>query len=227
MFKADETTSLKQAAETVDKSYVLNKFDQVSIEVFTKNGERLIDPDRVLMMNGPNGQRITQTETDEKKKFLIDEGGIARFPMVGDQQIAALTIREAELFLQKEYSKFYEDVFVKLTCESRRVVVLGVPGGLVLPLGFENVSVVEVLAMSKGFMVEGKAQSIRLLRGDDVYLIDLSTIEGYRRGNMTVMPGDIVYIEPVIRPFVEVLGDYGQLVSISISLLTLLLVVAQ
>jgi len=44
---------------------------------------------------------------------------------------------------------------------------------------------------------------------------------------MTVLPGDIIYMEPVIRPFVEALGDYGQLVSISISLLTLLLVVAQ
>ena len=227
MFKTDETTAIKQAAETVNRTYVLTTFDEVSIDVFTKNGERLIDPDKVLMMTGPNGQRITQNESEEEERFLIDENGVTKFPMVGEQKIAGLTIREAELLLQKEFSKFYEDVFVKLRCDTRRVVVLGVPGGLVLPLTFENVSVVEVIAMSKGFTTEGKAQAIRVLRGDDVYLIDLSTVEGYRKGNMAVLPGDIIYMEPVIRPFVEALGDYGQLVSISISLLTLLLVVAQ
>ncbi len=227
MFKTDETTVIKQTAETLNRTYVLVSFDEVSIEVFTKNGERLIDPDKVLMMTGPNGQRIAQDQNEEEERFLIDERGIAMFPMVGEQTIAGLTIREAELLLQKGFSKFYEDVFVKLKCDTRRVVVLGVPGGLVLPLPFESVSVVEVVAMSKGFITEGKAQSIRVLRGDDVYLIDLSTVEGYRKGNMTVLPGDIIYMEPVIRPFVEALGDYGQLVSISISLLTLLLVVAQ
>ena len=227
MFKTDETTAIKQAAETVNRTYVLTIFDEVSIDVFTKNGERLIDPDKVLMMTGPNGQQITQNESEEEEGFLIDENGVAEFPMVGEQKIAGLTIREAELLLQKEFSKFYEDVFVKLRCDTRRVVVLGVPGGLVLPLTFESVSVVEVIAMSKGFTTEGKAQAIRVLRGDDVYLIDLSTVEGYRKGNMAVLPGDIIYMEPVIRPFVEALGDYGQLVSISISLLTLLLVVAQ
>jgi polysaccharide export outer membrane protein len=147
--------------------------------------------------------------------------------MVGVQKIGGLTIRETELFLQKAYAKFYEDVFVKLTCESRRVVVLGVPGGLVLPLTYEKISLAEVVAMSKGFVVEGKAQSIRLLRGEEVYVVDFSTVEGYRKGNMTVLPGDIIYMEPVVRPLAKALGDYGQILSVSISLLTLILVVAK
>lgn len=227
MFKTGETTGIKQMAESVDKSYVLVNFDVVSIDVFTKDGERLIDPDKVLEMSGPNGQRIPQDDKGEEARFLIDEVGIVRLPMVGEQKIGGLTLRQAELFLQKEYARFYENVFVKLTCESRRVVVLGVPGGLVLPLVHENMSLVEVLAMSKGFEKEGKAQSIRLLRGNDVYEIDFSTVEGFRQGNMIVMPGDIVYLEPVVRPFAAALGDYGQLLSVSISLLTLVLVVAQ
>lgn len=226
MFKTDETTAIKEAAEAVDKGYVLTAFDEVSIDVFTKDGERLIDPDQVLRMSGPNGQRIVE-DKEEEEKYLIDEKGEARFPMVGAQKIEGLTIREAELFLQKAYAKFYEDVFVKITCESRRVIVLGVPGGLVLPLTYEKISLAEVVAMSKGFTVEGKAQSIRLLRGEDVYVVDFSTVDGYRKGNMTVLPGDIIYMEPVVRPLAKALGDYGQILSVSISLLTLILVVAQ
>lgn len=227
MFKTDDTTVIKQMAESVDKAYVLANFDIISIDVYTKDGERLIDPDKVLEMSGPNGQRIPQDDKNEEEKFLIDKAGNIRLPMVGEQKIVGLTLREAELFLQREYNKFYENVFVKLSCESRRVIVLGVPGGLVLPLSYENTTLAEILAMSKGFEKEGKAQSIRLLRGEDVYEIDFSTIEGYRHGNMTVLPGDIVYLEPVIRPFAAALGDYGQLISVSISLLTLILVVAQ
>lgn len=227
MFKTGETSTIKQIAGSVDKGYVLVSFDAVSIDVFTKDGERLIDPDKILEMSGPNGQRIPQDDKNEEEKFLIDKAGIVRLPMIGEQKIVGLTLREAELFLQKEYNKFYENVFVRLSCESRRVVVLGVPGGLVLPLSYENTTLAEILAMSKGFEKEGKAQSIRLLRGDDVYEIDFSTIEGYRHGNMIVLPGDIVYLEPVVRPFAAALGDYGQLLSVSISLLTLVLVVAQ
>lgn len=227
MFKTNETTEIKKAAETVDRGYTLAAFDEVSIDVFTKDGERLIDPDKVLQMSGPNGQRVTQDDNGEEEKYLIDENGTARLPMVGEQKLGGLTLREAELFLQKQFNKFYENVFVKLTCHSRRVVVLGVPGGLVLPLTYEKISLAEVLAMSKGFEKEGKAQSIRLFRGNDVYEIDFSTVEGYKQGNMLIMPGDVVYMEPVVRPFAAALGDYGQLISVSISLLTLILVVAK
>jgi polysaccharide export outer membrane protein len=83
---------------------------------------------------------------------------------------------------------------------------------------------VEVLAMAKGLPNDAKAQNIRILRGEQVFIVDLSTIEGYKEGNMLIQPGDIVYVEPVRRPVSEALRDYAALFTIFISLATFILV---
>jgi polysaccharide export outer membrane protein len=225
MFKTSESSTLKQAAEQLNQAYVLSNFDVISLKVFTKNGERIIDPDDLLLRQRDGvGATPQGTGLLKNEKFEIDQQGIAKLPMLNEVKLAGLTLREAELLLQKEFTKYYENAFVTLECSSQRVVVLGSTGGLVVPLTFNNTSVLEVLALSKAFTIEAKAQNIRLLRGDDVYVLDFSTIEGYRQNNMTVLPGDIVYVEPVRRPFVEGLRDYGQLVAITTSIVAILLV---
>lgn len=224
LFKTDEASAIKQVAQSTEKAYILSSFDEITVKVFTKNGERIIDPDNVLTKSAVTVQETTETIKNEK--FQLNENGVAKLPMLNEIKLDGLTIREVELLLQKEFSKFYENVFVKVECSSRRVIVLGAPGGQVLPLLYENTSLAEVIAMSKGFLVnaDSKAHNIRLLRGNDVYVADFSTIEGFRKSNMTVLPGDIIYIEPVRRPLVEGLRDYGQLLSITTSLVAILLV---
>lgn len=222
MFKTSESTAIQQQAARTLASYPLAPLDVVTLKVFTKNGERIIDPDDILMMQNGNAQ-IPVGLNLKAEPFTINEVGIAKLPMLGDTKLAGLTLREAELLLQKQFAQFYENVFVTIQCISRRVTVLGAPGGLVLPLTFENISVVELLALSKGLPVDGKVQNIRLLRGNEVYLIDLSTVEGFQKTNITVLPGDIVYIEPVRRPLLEATRDYGQIFSIAFSFAVLLL----
>jgi polysaccharide export outer membrane protein len=225
MFKTSESSTLKQAAEQLNQAYVLSNFDVISLKVFTKNGERIIDPDDLLLRQR-DGVGVTPQGTGllKNEKFEIDQQGVAKLPMLNEVKLAGLTLRESELLLQKEFSKYYENAFVTLECSSQRVVVLGSTGGQVVPLTFNNTSVLEVLALSKAFTLEAKAQNIRLLRGDDVYVLDFSTVEGYRLNNMIVLPGDIIYVEPVRRPFVEGLRDYGQLLAITTSIVAILLV---
>jgi polysaccharide export outer membrane protein len=79
--------------------------------------------------------------------------------------------------------------------------------------------------MAKGLDKNAKAQNIRVIRGDQVYVADFSTFEGYQKNNMLMEPGDIVYIEPVRRPFSEGLQEYGPAISIITSLTTLIVVI--
>jgi polysaccharide export outer membrane protein len=81
--------------------------------------------------------------------------------------------------------------------------------------------------MARGIGIDGKAHNIRVLRGEEIYQIDLSTVEGYLKSNITIQPGDIVYVEPVRRPFSEGLREYGPAISIVTSIGTLILVVIQ
>lgn len=223
MFKIDDAAVVNNQVQAAEKNYFVQKNDLLQLEVYTNNGERLIDPDRQLTRE-VNGQQMTTTDVPT---YLVDQAGIAKFPMVGEIKIEGLRIREAEEILQKEYAKYYQGSFVILKYTNKRVTVLGAPGGQVIPLTNENTRLVEVLALAKGINNDGKAHNIRVLRQDKVFVVDLTTFDGYVKNNMIIEPGDVVYVEPVRRPFVEGIRDYGVLISIATSISTLVLVIIQ
>jgi polysaccharide biosynthesis/export protein len=222
MFKVPENTELKQQAEEAQRNYIIQANDYLKIGVYTKNGERLIDPDLELLREIP----VQTGNLKPDPNYLVDINGVAKFPMIGEIKVQGLTIRQAEELIQKEYTdkKFYKDVFVTLQYTNKRVVLLGSPGGAVIPLVNENVTLVEILALGKGVDNLGKAHNIRVLRGQEFFLVDFSTIDGYRKGNMIMQHGDIVYVEPVRRPVSEAVRDYGPLLSLAVSLSTLVIV---
>jgi polysaccharide export outer membrane protein len=221
MFKVDEKTSVSTAVTTAEQNYAIQKNDNLRLKVFTNGGELLIDPEFKLVKDIPP-QSMSQRPDPE---YLVNMEGIARFPMIGEVKLDGMTIRDAEITLQKEYSKYYADVFVKLEYTNRRVVVLGSPGGKVIPLVNENLKLTEVLALAGGLDNNAYAQNIRILRGEQVFVADLSTIDGYNKGNMIMQHGDVVYVEPIRRPISEGVRDYGPLLSIVTSLATLIIVV--
>jgi polysaccharide export outer membrane protein len=151
----------------------------------------------------------------------VDINGLIKLPMVGDVKLEGITLKQAEEILQKEYARFFKDPYVQLSFVNKRVIVLGAMGGQVIQLENENVRVAEVLALAKGLDNNSKAQNMRLIRGEKVYEIDFSTIEGFKNGNMLIQSGDIVYVEPVRRPFSEALRDYSGIFTILISMTTL------
>jgi polysaccharide biosynthesis/export protein len=107
------------------------------------------------------------------------------------------------------------------------VIVLGGPGGQVIPLVNENTRLTEVLALAKGIGNDSRAHNIRVLRQEKVFLVDFSTFDGYLKNNMIVEPGDIVYVEPIRRPFLEGLRDYGAVISLVTSIGAIVVVIIQ
>lgn len=223
MFKPTEgfpAEAIKKEVFSAEKNYVIQKNDYLSLSVYTNKGEQLLDPNPELSTE--NG---TQPAQKEGVKFLVDMQGIAKLPMVGELKLEGLTLRQAEEIAQKEYDRFFKGSFVRMEFMNKRVIVLGAPGGQVIPLANENVSLVEVLALAKGMDNFSKAQNIRLIRGDKVYVADFSTIQGFQAGNVPVEPGDIVYVEPIRRPFAEGLRDNGSILSLVVSLASLFVII--
>ncbi len=223
MFSAPEgfeSDKIALAANHALQDYLIQKNDYLSIEVFSNNGERLIDPNPELTTGNTqaNGER-------EKVSYLVATDGEVRLPMVGNIKMEGYTLRQAEIAVQDAYSKFFKDPYVAITFTNKRAVLLGAIGGQVIPLANQNMHLTEVLALGKGLDNGSKAHSIRVLRGEEVFLVDLSTIAGYRTGNILIQPGDIIYVEPVRRPASEALRDYGSLLSILVSLASLAVVI--
>ncbi|MFN3839891.1 MAG: polysaccharide biosynthesis/export family protein [Cyclobacteriaceae bacterium] len=222
MFKYNESTTLQQQAAVAERNYVIQPNDLLKLRVYTNKGELVIDPDYNLLRELPT--QTTQLRPDPS--YLVDINGIVKFPMIGDLKLTGLTIRQAEEILQKAYSEFYTNPFITLTFTNKRVVVLGLPTSKVIPLENDNVSLVEAIGLAGGLDRDSKAHNIRVLRGQDFFLADLSTLEGYTRTNMILQPGDIVYIEPIRRPVSEALRDYVSLISLVTSFTTLLVVIS-
>ncbi len=216
-----KSAALSREVLETERNYVIQKNDLLRLEVYTNKGERIIDPNPAVSQRDNN----SSAEVKPKVLYLVDLDGIVKFPVIGEVKLENLTLRQAEAILQTEYEKFFKDSFVVLTFENKRVIVLGAVGGVVVRLDNHNVTLAEILAISKGLPNDSKAQNIRIVRKDQIFLVDLSTTQGFLAGNMIVEPGDIIYLEPVRKPFAEGLRDYSGLASLFISTLSLILVI--
>lgn len=227
MFKADneDLAALRAISEDVERNYSIRKNDYLTLSVYTNAGERIVDPDFELSQDV---QRNIYQERD-RHRYLVQADGMVKLPIIGPIELEGLTLAEAEKTLEKAYGAYYNDPFVKLSYDNKRVIVLGAIGGQVIPLENENVNLLEALALAGGLNDQSKAYNIRLIRGDvnnpEVYLIDLSTIEGMRKANLDVMPNDIIYVEPVRRMVSESLRDITPVLSLVTSLFTLVILV--
>ena len=219
MFKTDEYDSL-QTPVWEETRYTIQPYDQLELHVFTKNGEILIDPNLELIER--NVQNSDQLRPD--LFYEVRPDGTAKLPMVGEVNLNGKTLVEAEALLESLYANYYNEPFVKLIFLNKRVFLLGGFGSKVIPLNSENMTVAEVMALSERDDSEIKACNIRLIRDDEVYIIDFSTAEGYQQSRMRVVPNDIVYVEPVRRPFKELIRDTAPLIAILSSLTTLVVV---
>lgn len=218
LFQVSPEAVERQRMES-ETNYTIQPNDLLSLEVYTNKGERIVDPNR---------ESFTDVNTNPQPfQYLVDVNGMVKFPLIEEVKVSGLTIRQAENILQEAYEKFYEEAYVVVRFNNKRVVVLGAPGGQVVPLNNENMRLTEVLALARGIPTDARANNIRVIRGSEVLVADLSTFEGYQASNYVMQPGDIVYVEPVRRPFIEALRDYSPVISIVTSLATLIFIISQ
>ncbi|MFO8066995.1 MAG: polysaccharide biosynthesis/export family protein [Bacteroidales bacterium] len=179
-----------EEAEPV-KEYKLAPSDELYFKLFTNKGEKLIDP-----LNPHTEQQRTQTN------YLVEHDGTVKFPVIGRTHVEGMTIRELEKHLEEEYSKYYNRPFAKIKVTNNRVIVF--PGGRggsakVITLENANTTLFEALALAGG-IDDGKARKVKLIRGDlnepEVFLIDLSTIQGVKDADLVLQANDIIYVQP-------------------------------
>ena len=228
--------SILHKIKLAEKTYILRKSDYITIQVFTNKGEVIVDPTGKIPSrynNQTNGNSQQNQQNYLVEKYLIYDNGKADLPMVGSIALEGYSLHQADSLLSIGYSKYYEDVFVITKCINKRVVLTGAFGSKVIPLVNENMNLIEVLAMAEQLGTAtsnyAKFNNIRLIRGDlknpNVYLIDLTTIEGMKKANLKVQPNDIIYVEPYRRILLESFKDISPFITLLLSAATLAFVV--
>lgn len=230
MFKLDDDFgegNLATVVHSTEQNYVIQINDELEIDVFTNDGERIVDPNNALMQQ-TGGANQNRQQQQNNFTYLVKIDGTVKFPIVGQIKVDSLTIDQAEKLLQEKYNVFYKGSFVKLKNLSKRVVVLGATGGQIITLSNENITLVEILALAGGLNIGAKSQNIKVIRGNldnpEVYQINLSTIDGMRQSVLQIEPGDVIYVEPWRRPWKLIINDIAPMLSLISSTLALVLV---
>lgn len=208
MFKTDGEVindTILNAISNAEKNYTIKKDDYIDISIYTNKGERLVDPNQEMVKQLGGGTSVLPSNNSNKLKYLVEANGEVKLPLIGYMHVEGYTLRKLDSLLQTKYSEYYAEAFVITRVLNKRVFVLGNAGSKsdlmakVIPLENENMTLIEVLALAGGLDHLAKSNKIRLIRGDlkkpNVYLIDLSTMEGVRKSHLNIQPNDIVYVE--------------------------------
>jgi len=224
MFQTDTEYEFKKPdLDSTNKEYKLAPFDYITISLFTGDGAMILEYTTSGIERQPNYGGFDLY-------YILDKDGEVDLPVLGKTKLAGLSIPDAQKYLESKFIN-YNDPFCLVRVLNRRVMVFTGEGsvGTVVPLANQNISVLEAIALAGGIRERGNASKVKLIRGEnganEVYRLNLSTIEGVESAKMIVQAGDIIYVEPVPQITNEFVKDIAPLVSLVSSTLILFLVV--
>src|SRR5687768_5725282 len=91
MFKPEDANAVKKEVASVEYNYTIRKNDLLQLEVFTNEGEKIVDPNLESFKETGASSRAPEAV----KTYLVDINGVVKFPMINEIKVEGLTIRQA------------------------------------------------------------------------------------------------------------------------------------
>jgi len=220
-FKGYDSIPMSPAYE-----YQISADDRLELKIYTNNGEKLID-----FVSGGNSDASMSRATNTNLDYLVKKDGYVELPIIGDVKLNGVTLREAQNILKEHYQREYENPFIQLRVINQRAIVFPGSGSeaRVVPLLNSNTTLMETLALAGGITERGRSKHIKVMRqtpkGREIYLIDLSTLDGLYYADMVVQANDYIYVEPVKQIGKEVIKDVAPIISILTSAIIIVTVI--
>lgn len=192
MFRQKDYQYFELAQKKVDE-YIIQSGDQLTVQLFTRDGFKLIDA-----VSGSAGIQATQAQLTGLQ-YLVDAEGFVNLPILGEMFVKGFTESQLETILSDKYASLYVDPYIVVTVINRRVFFFRGSTSSIIPLNQAPTTILEVIAKSGGIPENFKAYNIKVIRGDlknpQVTIIDLSTLEGLRKSDLIVQSNDIIYLD--------------------------------
>ncbi len=235
-YKYGQTPDFKKVS-----AYKISANDILVFDIYTNNGFNLININSFNSAPSSSGSSTIPStlgstssltlQSSGKPEYLVDADGYVKLPIVGKKQVAGLTIREVENMLEQSFSEFYLKPFVVAKITNRRVIYFtgNTSEAKIITLADNNTTLLQLIASQGGMSMYGKAQKVKLIRdinsNHEVYLIDLSTIQGVGDANIVLQANDVVYIDPRRRISSKALTEIAPIISLLSSSLLIIAVI--
>lgn len=228
MFKTPKDGSFKYDSIPMRpvEDYRISVDDKLSFTLSTNNGKNLIEGiSGTSVGNGSNGSNTNFGGSNivfgnQIIEYLVMSNGFVELPLLGSLYVQGLTVKQCEDTLEVLFKSQYQDPFVQLKVTNRRCVVFSGNGSsaTIVTISNNNITLLEVLAMTGGISSRGKARLIKVMRKveekREIYLIDVSTIEGLKYADMIIQGNDYIYIEPRPDIIKGVLAEWAPISSL-------------
>ena len=164
------------------------------------------NPESIAAFNGmlwsPNQDYMAISS--QQRSYLVDNDGMANFPVIGLTKVGGMTLREAEKAVKAAVSRYVSDETLTVTIQLNNFhySVIGEvrsPGQFVAANG--KVNIFEALANAGDLTMYGLRDQVRLLREDEAGNKEIVTLD-LRQPDIISSPyyylqqGDVIYVVP-------------------------------
>lgn len=219
MFKQKDYQYFEFATKQLNE-YTIESGNQLSVQVYSRDGFKLID---VLGGGESSGGGAGNTSSASGVTYLVNNEGYAKLPILGEFYVKGYSHKELETILAQKFSSLIVDPYVVVKVVNRRVFLFKGQSGGVVMLNETPTSLIEVLAKSGGLDRTVKSYNIKIIRGDlknpQIQQVDLSTLDGLRKAELTLQPDDIIYVSDRKRVVRDALLEAAPIFS-AVSLVT-------
>lgn len=167
---------------------ILKMGDKITMSIWNHNDLSIGSVNSVYTSNAATG-----------KWLQLDDEGKVNLPKIGRTQLKGLTVKEANYFLEQQYSNILKEPIINIRVLNHFVTVLGEvnnPGRY--SLDNETISLVEILGEAKGLTAYSENEAIELVRiinGQSIKLtVNLTDLVSLPERNIILQPDDIIHV---------------------------------
>ena len=212
--------------EAPQQEYVLKPYDNITLRVSPNIGETY------FLGSATNATGSTSNSSYQHNRqgftFPIEFDGQIKLPVLGRIPIAGKTIRDAETYLEELYGEYFQNPFVLLSVDSRKVMIFMNSGttAKTIYLPVEHLTLIEAIAQIGGLSSISKSHKIKLIRGDlsnnpKIYYWNISTINDLQGVNCYLEANDIIYIDSKPQYITRALREITPYLTAATTVLTI------
>ncbi len=193
---------------------------------------KVLNPDRnnfaLFNQESSSVNRLQNEVSLYLEGYKVDEHGEIAMPVIGKVKVSGMTIQEIQDKIQKLVDGYLNNSTVIVKLISFKITLIGEisrPG--VYNIYKNKITVLQAIGKAGDMTDYGDRKNILVVRSDDTgtktYKIDLTNIEILSSEAYYLMPGDIVYVQPIkAKTFRTNIPTYSLFLSILTTFVLLL-----